>query len=93
MILERWSSDAFLIYIRRQVLEWNNYKSNDIIRNDSLFDATDVPEADIGDPSTSRSLPFNGDRPTFRRLHLFHRNRSPSRITALVNGGVRHSGG
>jgi hypothetical protein len=61
MIIERWSSDAFLIYIRRQVLEWSNNMSNDIIHNDSFFDATDVPQADTADPRTRRSLPFNGD--------------------------------
>jgi hypothetical protein len=72
MILGRWSSDAFLVYIRPQVLEWNNNMSNDMIHNDSFFDATDVPHADKDDPRTGRSLPFNGDRPNFPRLHLFH---------------------
>jgi hypothetical protein len=72
MILGRWSSDAFLVYIRPQVLEWTNNMSNDMIHNDSFFDATDVPQADTDDPRTRRSLPFNGDRPIFPRLHLFH---------------------
>jgi hypothetical protein len=72
MILERWSSDAFLIYTRPQVLEWSNSISNDMIHNDSFFDATDVPQADTDDSRTGRSLSFNGDRPSFPRLHLFH---------------------
>jgi hypothetical protein len=72
MILGRWSSDAFLVYIRPQVLEWTNNMSNDMIHNDSFFDATDVPQADTDDPRTRRSLSFNGDRPIFPRLHLSH---------------------
>jgi hypothetical protein len=60
MILGRWSSDAFLVYIRPQVLEWTNNMSNDMIHNDSFFDATDVPQADTDDPRTRGSLPFNG---------------------------------
>jgi hypothetical protein len=40
MILGRWSSDAFLVYIRPQVLEWTNNMSKDMISNDSFFDAT-----------------------------------------------------
>jgi hypothetical protein len=72
MILGRWSSDAFLVYIRPQVLEWTNNMSNDMIHNDSFFDATDVPQADTDDSRTHRNLPFNGDRPIFPRLHLFH---------------------
>jgi hypothetical protein len=72
MILGRWSSDAFLVYIRPQVLEWTNNMSNDMIHNDSYFDATDAPQADTDDPRTHRSLSFNGDRPIFPRLHLFH---------------------
>jgi hypothetical protein len=38
MILGRWSSDAFLVYIR-QVLEWTNNMSCDMIHLDSFFDA------------------------------------------------------
>ena len=39
MILGRWSSDAFLVYIRPQVMEWTNQMSSDMIENDSFFDA------------------------------------------------------
>jgi hypothetical protein len=41
MILGRWSSDAFLVYLRPQVLEWTNNMSTDMLQNDSFFDATD----------------------------------------------------
>jgi hypothetical protein len=50
MILGRWSSDAFLVYIRPQVLEWTNRMSCDMIPNDSsLCDdiAVTVPRATV----------------------------------------------
>jgi hypothetical protein len=63
MILGRWSSDAFLVYIRPEVLEWTIHMRNYMIHNDSFFDDTDVPQADTDDPHTRRSLSFNGDLP------------------------------
>ena len=72
MILGRWSSDAFLVYIRPQVLEWTNNMSNDMIHNNSFFDATDAPQANKDDPRTGGTLPINGDRLSFPRLHLVH---------------------
>ena len=41
MILGRWSSDAFLVYIRPQVMEWTNQMSTDMIAHESFLDATD----------------------------------------------------
>jgi hypothetical protein len=38
MFLGRWSSDAFLVYIRPQVLEWTNNMSRDMISFDSFLD-------------------------------------------------------
>jgi hypothetical protein len=38
MILGRWASDAFLVYIRPQVLEWTNNMSKDMIKLDSFLD-------------------------------------------------------
>jgi hypothetical protein len=38
MILRRWSSDAFLVYIRPQVLEWANNMSRDMVSFDSFLD-------------------------------------------------------
>jgi hypothetical protein len=62
MILGRWSSDAFLVYIRPQVLEWTNNMSCDMIHLDSFFDA---PHRDLvapDDPRTRKRLKasFNG---------------------------------
>jgi hypothetical protein len=38
MILGRWSSDAFLVYIRPQVLELTNIMSHEMITVNSFFD-------------------------------------------------------
>jgi len=38
MILGRWLSDAFLVYIRPQVLEWTNSMSTDMIHLESFLD-------------------------------------------------------
>jgi hypothetical protein len=62
MILGRWSSDAFLVCIRPQVLEWTNDMSCNMIHLDSFFDA---PHRDLvapDDPQTRKRLQasFNG---------------------------------
>jgi len=38
MILGLWSSDAFLVYIRLQVLEWANNMSCDMINFESFLE-------------------------------------------------------
>jgi hypothetical protein len=38
MILGRWLSNAFLVYIRPQVLEWTNNMSKEMIHLDNLLD-------------------------------------------------------
>jgi hypothetical protein len=51
MILGRWSSDAFLVYLRPQVMEWTNQMSGDMIAHDSFFDASsrgNPPQPDEG---------------------------------------------
>jgi hypothetical protein len=35
-----WASDAFLVYIRPQVLEWTNNMSSDMIRFNSFINVT-----------------------------------------------------
>jgi hypothetical protein len=70
MIFGRWSSDAFLVYIHPQVLEWTNNMSRDMIRHDTFLDATDNRRAHQEDPRTRR--PFNGPSILMPRLHLFH---------------------
>ena len=63
MILGRWSSDAFLVYIRPQVMEWSRSLSADMIRFDHFFDANDPPSSSVpqSDPRTRRHpAPSNG---------------------------------
>jgi hypothetical protein len=53
MLIGRWSSDAFLRYIRRQVQEFSRGVSRNMIREESFFH---VPTAaSIEDPRTNRS--------------------------------------
>jgi hypothetical protein len=62
MILGRWSSDAFLVYIRPQVLEWTHNMSWDMIHLDSFFDASHRDLVAPSDPRTRKRLKasFNG---------------------------------
>lgn len=75
MILGRWSSDAFLVYIRPQVLEWTNNMSQDMIHLDSFFDATDPRKTAKADPRT-RQRPSSTARSTrplrMQPMHLHH---------------------
>jgi hypothetical protein len=71
MIFGRWSSDAFLVYIHPQVLEWTNNMSRDMICHDSFLDATDTRRTHCEDPRV-RQQPFNGPSILMPRLHLFH---------------------
>ncbi|KAI2512067.1 hypothetical protein MHU86_2355 [Fragilaria crotonensis] len=61
MILGRWSSDAFLVYIRPQVLEWTNNMSRDMIANNSFLDVTDSRRTAQDDPRT-RESPFRTNK-------------------------------
>jgi hypothetical protein len=70
MIFGRWSSDAFLAYIRPQVLEWTNNMSADMIKHDSFLDASDSRRTHREDPRLRRQ--FNGPSIFVPRLHLFH---------------------
>jgi hypothetical protein len=67
MIFGRWSSDAFLVYIRPQVLEWTTNMSHDMIKHDTFIDATGTHTED---PQTQ--IPFNGPSLLMPRLHLLH---------------------
>ena len=75
MILGRWSSDAFLVYIRPQVLEWTNQMSSDMIQINSFLDVTDPRRTPPSDPRSRQTL-FNAGRPThpekMRQMHLHH---------------------
>jgi hypothetical protein len=73
MLLGRWLSKAFLVYIRPQVLEWTNNMLMDMTQADSFLD---VGEFDQADPHTQRVRPnrFNGPDAdlVIPRMHLFH---------------------
>lgn len=75
MILGRWSSDAFLDYIRPQVLEWTNQMSADMIRHNSFFDASDDLRDSKDNPRTRQPKPMMtsgfGKKNT-SKLHLHH---------------------
>ena len=76
MILGRWSSDAFLVYIRPQVLEWTNNMSQDMISFNSYTDATDSRKTQPSDPRT-RQRRFNGENNNslivkMQEMHLHH---------------------
>ena len=76
MILGRWSSDAFLVYIRPQVLEWTNNMAVDMIRLDSFFDAPIIDKTGHDDPRTrtKRTHNFNGREEflVMPRLYLYN---------------------
>ena len=70
MILGRWLSDAFLDYIRPQVLEWTNNMSSDMINFDSFWDLTSsstVMDRIIREPINGRDSLSN--TPTFFLKH------------------------
>jgi hypothetical protein len=62
MILACWSSDAFLVYIRPQVLKWTHNMSWDMIHLDSFFDAAHQDLVVPDDHRTHKHLTasFNG---------------------------------
>jgi hypothetical protein len=62
MLLGRWSSDAFLVYIRPQVLEWTDNMSDDMIQHDNYWDATDSRRASSDDPRTRQKGKFNAGK-------------------------------
>jgi hypothetical protein len=81
MILGRWSSDAFLVYIRPQVLEWTATMSRSMVMN---LDFHHIDHSSIVDGATLQSnverihdeleTQFNGG-PTsllFQRISVNH---------------------
>ena len=78
MLIGRWSSDAFLLYIRKQVQEFSKNISDKMISNENFFT---IPEASKEDPRTRNHLlnhaarqhhgpiPQNAFRPL---ISLFH---------------------
>jgi len=60
MILGRWSSDAFLVYIRPQVLEWTNNMSSDMINFDDFLDMTFYDRTSPRNSKLPKYRPKNG---------------------------------
>ena len=58
MLLGRWSSDAFLLYIRRQVQEFSTGVSGDMVSNEKFFTIPDLDESDALDPRTRNPQSF-----------------------------------
>ena len=58
MLIGRWSSDAFLLYIRRQVQEFSSGISSDMASQESFFTIPDLEEHDVMDPRTRNNQSF-----------------------------------
>ena len=58
MLLGRWCSDAFLLYVRRQIQEFSAGVSADMVSNDEFFTIPDLEECDLLDPRTRNSQSF-----------------------------------
>ena len=69
MILGRWKSDSYMVYIRPQVIEWTNNMSSDMIQHDSYFDASGFDKADPEVPRIPTRPTFNGPN---NALYLYH---------------------
>ena len=57
MLIGRWSSDAFLLYIRRQVQEFSAGVSADMVSQEQFFTIPDIA-TDPLDPRTSNAQSF-----------------------------------
>ena len=58
MLLGRWCSDAFLLYIRRQVQEFSAGVSADMVSHEDFFTIPDLVESDPLDPCTRNPQSF-----------------------------------
>jgi hypothetical protein len=72
MILGRWSSDTFLVYIRPQVLEWSNNMSKDMVSFASFLDVGLYNEASAHDPCTRKRTIYLNGRDSVMELPTFH---------------------
>ena len=71
MILGRWSSDAFLVYIRPQVLEWTNNMSRDMISFNSFLDIGLWDITSLTDPKQCRHTNQINGRDTHPQMPAF----------------------
>jgi hypothetical protein len=73
MILGRWSSDAFLDYIRPQVLEWTSSMSRDMIKTDHFVDVGLTRKHPKSDPRKRKTLKtFNGSKFLMPSFNIHH---------------------
>jgi hypothetical protein len=73
MILGRWSSDAFLDYIRPQVLEWTSSMSRDMTKMDHFVDVGLTRKHTVADPRLRSQLKtFNGSAFLMPSFNLYH---------------------
>ena len=72
MILGRWSSDAFLVCIRPQVVEWTNNMSEDMIGLDSYWDLAKPFNLTNEDPPTARRQSSHHGQASLASFPIFH---------------------
>ena len=72
MILGRWSSDAFLVCIRPQVLEWTNNMSRDMVSFDSFLDIGLWDIASTANPKQRRRTNQMNGRNTCLQMPAFN---------------------
>lgn len=58
MLLGRWCSDAFLLYVRRQVQEFSAGVSADMVSQETFFTIPDLDEHDQLDPRSRNPQSF-----------------------------------
>ena len=58
MLLGRWRSDAFLLYMRRQIQEFSAGVSADMVSQEDFFTIPDLDEHDTLDPRTRNPQSF-----------------------------------
>ena len=58
MLIGRWCSDAFLLYVRRQVQEFSAGVSADMVNQDQFYTIPDLTDEQRLDPRTSNSNSF-----------------------------------
>ena len=58
MLIGSWSSDAFLLHIRRQVQEFLDGVSGDIISQENFYTIPDLEEVDPLDPRARNPKSF-----------------------------------
>lgn len=84
MLLRRWSSDAFLLYIRRQIQEFSKGVSADMVKNEEFYTIPNLrEESDLLDPRTrnpqsfANTISLNGPNAAIRHvkrpaIHIWH---------------------